>query len=391
MKDRSDHDLRHNLVSLLFLTAIFFLNFLSRIVLAPLLPPIEEDLGVTHGEAGSLFLAISLGYCAGLLGSGFISARVTHRWTIVLSSIAVGGALLAVTLCRTLWGVRLALVFLGMAAGFYLPSGMATLTSLVSLSDWGKAIAIHELAPTMGLMTAPLLAEFLLGACPWRGVLASVGITSVLVGVAFARFGKGGAFPGEAPSPMTIRVLMGEPAFWIMIMLFSMGIGASLGVYTMLPLYLVTERGMDRGLANTLVGLSRVSALFMAFVAGWFTDLAGPRRALTVIFLATGATTILLGLTPGSWIVVPIFLQPMLTVCFFPAGFAALARIGPPGVRNVAVSLTVPVASVLGGGAIPAGIGLIGEVESFAVGVAMAGGLVLGGAMLVRCLHLVDS
>ena len=46
---------------LLSLAGIFFLNFFSRIALSPLLPTIEKDLGVGHGEAGSFFLLISLG------------------------------------------------------------------------------------------------------------------------------------------------------------------------------------------------------------------------------------------------------------------------------------------------------------------------------------------
>ena len=61
---------------LLFLTAIFFLNFISRIILAPLMPAIEKDLGISHGEAGSLFLLISAGYFTALLGSGFFSSRL---------------------------------------------------------------------------------------------------------------------------------------------------------------------------------------------------------------------------------------------------------------------------------------------------------------------------
>ena len=58
---------------ILFLAGIFFLNFLGRIILAPLLPTIEKDLSLGHSEAGSLFLLISLGYFISLLGSGFVA------------------------------------------------------------------------------------------------------------------------------------------------------------------------------------------------------------------------------------------------------------------------------------------------------------------------------
>jgi hypothetical protein len=42
-------------LSLILLVGIFYLNFISRIALAPFLPIVEIDLGLGHGEAGSLF------------------------------------------------------------------------------------------------------------------------------------------------------------------------------------------------------------------------------------------------------------------------------------------------------------------------------------------------
>jgi NNP family nitrate/nitrite transporter-like MFS transporter len=376
---------------LLFMAGIFFINFLSRIILAPLLPAIETDLHIGHGEAGALFLLISLGYFGGLLGSGFVSSRFTHRSTIIISSVAIGGALLAISLSQTLWGIRGGLILLGLAAGLYLPSGIATVTSMVSSRDWGKAIAIHELAPNLSFIAAPLVAEGLLLWCSWRESIALIGVVAILAGVAFLLFGKGGKFPGEAPSPKTLRILFVRPGFWIMMALFSLVIGASLGVYTMLPLYLVAEQGFERSWANKLVAFSRIAGPIVAFMAGWASDKLGPKRALVGVFLAIGIATILLGIARGGWIFPLLFLQPTLAICFFPAGFAALARIGPPSVRNVAVSIASPVAFLIGGGAVPAALGLMGEHGSFALGIMLYGVLLLGGIVLLRYLKFYDD
>ena len=59
------------------------------------MPTIEADLNITHSDAGMLFLLISLGYFIGMLGSGFLSAAITHKKTISLSAIALGLATLA--------------------------------------------------------------------------------------------------------------------------------------------------------------------------------------------------------------------------------------------------------------------------------------------------------
>ncbi|KPK25531.1 MAG: protein NarK, partial [Nitrospira bacterium SG8_3] len=201
MPNRYDSDDRNNenatsfrlqLGPILLLTAIFFLNFIARIMLAPLMPTIEKDLGVGHGEAGSLFLFISSGYFISLLGAGLLSSQLTHRKTIVLSATTVGIALLGISLSDSLWAIRLGLFMLGMAAGIYLPSGIATLTALISVRHWGKGIAIHELAPNLSFVAAPLISEALLPWLSWRGILAVMGGTSVLAGIAFTRFGRGG-------------------------------------------------------------------------------------------------------------------------------------------------------------------------------------------------------
>ena len=382
---------RSYIPALLFMAGIFFINFLSRIILAPLLPAIEADLHIGHGEAGALFLLISLGYFGGLLGSGFVSSRFTHRLTIIISSVAIGGVLLAISLSQTLWGIRVGLILLGLAAGLYLPSGIATVTSLVSSRDWGKAVAIHELAPNLSFIAAPLVAEGLLLWCSWRGGIALIGVVSILAGMAFLRFGRGGKSPGEAPSPKTLRVLFVRPGFWIMTALFSLSIGASLGIYTMLPLYLVAEQGFERSWANQLVAFSRIAGPIVAFMAGWASDRLGPKRALVGVFLAIGMATVLLGIARGGWIVPLLFLQPTLAICFFPAGFSALSQVGPPAVRNVAVSIAAPVAFLIGGGAVPAALGLMGEHGSFSLGIILYGVLLFGGLILLRYLRFYED
>jgi MFS transporter, NNP family, nitrate/nitrite transporter len=371
----------------LHLVLIFLLNFTGRIVLAPLMPAVEEDLGLSHGQAGSLFLLMTAGYFLTVMSSGFLSSRVNHRRTIIFSGAAVGLVLLSVSRCQGLWGIRLGLFGLGLAAGFYLPSGIAVLTSLVSSRHWGKALAVHELAPNLGFVLAPLLAEAFLGFMTWRGVLAVLGLLSVFLALVFARFGRGGRFKGEPPNLKAFRIFLDRPSFWIMIALFGAGVAGSLGVFSMLPLYLTAERGMDRGFANTIIGLSRVAGVFTAFIAGWATDRIGPQRTLIYVLLATGFLTLLLASLPGSWIILPVFLQPMVAVCFFPAGFAAISRIGPPEIRSIAVSLTVPTGFLLGGGIVPIGIGMMGDAGAFGFGIGALGMCILVGSFLSRYLR----
>jgi len=221
---------------LMLLTGIFLVNFLSRIVLAPLMPVIEQELHLDHAEAGGLFLLIAIGYSAGLLGSWFVSSRLTHHRTIVLAALACGCVFLLIAASHNLWTIRMGLILLGAATGIYLPSAITTITDSFRPVHWGKAIAVHELAPTLAYISAPLLVEGILVFVPWRGVLALIGFASVILGLTFLRFGSGGGFTGEAPSLGNIRLLFGKPAFWIMTVLFGLAIGSSIGIYSMMPL-----------------------------------------------------------------------------------------------------------------------------------------------------------
>jgi NNP family nitrate/nitrite transporter-like MFS transporter len=166
--------------------------------------------------------------------------------------------------------------------------------------------------------------------------------------------------------------------------LFGLGISSTLGVYSMLPAFLVERHGMARTEANALVAMSRVSTLVIVFIAGWVTDRFGAARTLKAVLILTGLITVCIGLAPSSWIVVVIFLQPVMAVSFFPAAFALLAAIVSLETRNLAVSFAIAIAFMFGGGAVPAFIGLLGDAGWFAYGFMIVGFAILfGGIILV--------
>jgi len=376
---------------LALLPPFFFVNFLARIALAPLLPVIENDLGLGHAGVGSFFMLMAIGYAVGLFASGYLSSRLTFRQTIALAAVAIGCAFFLVAASRTLWAIRIGIFLTGIPAGIYLPTGITTITASVSPANWGKAISIHELAPSLAYIAAPLIVEGFLVFFPWQEVLALIGGVSLILGISFLRLGQGGDFRGEAPTPGNVRLLIGKPAFWIMVALFSLAISSSMGVYNMMTLYLVAERGIDRGLANTLISLSRLPVLAIAPLAGWVTDRFGMKPTLAAALLFSGLMTILLGLLPDRWAILMLFLQPMLTICFFPAGFMVLSRIVPKSTRNLSISLTVLIAYLIGGGLVPTALGVFGDAGAFGLAFAIVGGLILLSAFLIPGLKIREA
>ena len=126
-----------NLARCYFLVVIFLLNFVSRIILSPLLPTIEKELAINHSQAGFFFFLSSGGYLVGLLSSGLLASRTSHRLAIVVSSAGVGVAMLSIAFAPTWAMIRCGLFGVGFAAGLYMPSAIATITSLVDRAPLG--------------------------------------------------------------------------------------------------------------------------------------------------------------------------------------------------------------------------------------------------------------
>lgn len=362
------------LFPILFLTSIFYLTFVARVIMGPLLPVIEKEMGWGHGLAGSVFLYMAAGYGVGLIFAGSVSSRLNHRRTIALSSSLVGASLIALSFSHSLPAMRIELILLGLPAGFYLPSGVAALTHLASQENWGKTMSIHELGPNLGFITAPLIAEGLIRFLPWRGALGALGLLAVFMGFLFFLFGKGGEGFGQPPRWVTMKKILQTPTLWILIIFFTTSIGASIGVYSMMPLFLVSEAGFDRPWANALIAISRIFATVVLFGAGVLTDRFGPKKAMTFYLTLTGLFTLALGSFHGSnWIIPLFFVQTTSGASLFPIGFTILSLTFPNPQRSSAVSLNFFFAFFMGGGLVPTAIGYWAEAFSFSSALMLLG------------------
>lgn len=374
------------LFSLLLLSGIFSLNFFSRIFFAPLLPALEQDLSLSHGQAGLFFFIVSCGYFISLSGSGFVSARIGHKQSIVLSMAGTGLSLIVLSLVTAPPVLRVSFFFLGLSAGIYLPSAITTISTLFEPRQWGRAFGVHELAPNLAFLLAPLYVAALLPHMPWP---RTVQILTLFVLLAAGLYGLFGCKLKDKPDPpdlLLCRKLIGHREFWLMIFLFSMGITGTLGIYSILPTFLVSEHGFSEQAANLLVGTSRIPTLATALAGGFLADRFGNRLTITLVLVCTGGATMLLS-QGQELLTFYICLQPVIAVCFFPAAFALLSQTGPVETRGVIVSFTVPLSFVIGGGVIPAFITRMADGGRFATAILLTGGLIAAGSLLVRLIR----
>lgn len=378
--------------TVIVVTLLFFYTFMARFIFSPLFPAIGKDLGLQPGQAGSLFLIGALGMLVGSYSAGLVSARLTHRRTLILSVVAMSVVLVGAYFASSLWSLRAVFIVLGFFAGIQAPSSIATITGTVRQEDWGAALSVQQMAPPLSLVAGPLLVAALLTAFSWNEALLWVaGLGIVLALVFIFAFGGIGAFPGDIPSLKHIRPVFSTRSFWVMIFLFALGMGAQVGIYTMLPLYMTQEKGMTEGYANTILGLANIAPLAVVFFSGWVVTKIGPRPTMALFLSLTGVMVVLVGLLSGAAMVVCIFLMAALAVGFFAPAFAALSRIVQPTMRSLAAGFGPPLAFLLGGGLLPMGLGYLGETASFSLGITITGAVIVVGSSATLLLRLLTE
>jgi NNP family nitrate/nitrite transporter-like MFS transporter len=261
---------------------------------------------------------------------------------------------------------------------------MATITALVRKEEWGKAIALHEVGPNLTMIVAPVVVGLLAGLVPWRLILRGMALVSLGAGTAFALWGRGGRFGGTALRLSSLRSLMRIRPYWILLSLLCVVLASTSGVFSILPTFLVTERGMTLKMASTLLGISRPTVLITVFASGWVVDRLGPYRSILLFLVGTALLTLGLATAVGPLLVICVCLQPVFGAAFFPAALAALSALAPDDSRNVLYSATFPFVVLIGAGIAPAGLGWMGDVMTFSTGILILGVLGLAALPLVR-------
>lgn len=155
----------------------------------------------------------------------------------------------------------------------------------------------------------------------------------------------------------------------------------------MLPLYLIKERGMDFGFANTLLGISRALGMIVPVATGIMTDRYGFRGILKWSIFATGVSTIGLALSSSiSLILITLILQALLSLAFFPVAFMTISKLTPISGRSMTIGFIIAIGVIFGIGGAPLIIGLVADHLSFKVGILGLGVLTALSSQLVKFL-----
>lgn len=368
----------------LLLTVIFFILFVTRQITGPLLPAMEDDLGLSHTQSGLFLLCMGIGFFLSQIGAAFLASRWGYRRCILVSLWGTTAAAAMVGHVGSTYALYLGFLGLGITGGLYVPSGIALITVLVRPRDWGKAMGIHELAPNLALISVPFLATLAVAFASWRMGFLCLAATLALLGAGYLFVGVDADQRPSPPDLHRIREIAATPGFWRLGFLLSLAVGIETGVYAMTPLFLVNERAFDLADANLLLGLSRIPGVLMVLLSGWVTDRLSPSTTVCISLGVTGAAVICLGAGPKALLVPAVVVQAGASACLFPPILSMMSRISITENRALTLSMILAVAPVIGGGLLPAAIAFAGDLGSFGAGMVGAGILTTAGIGLVK-------
>ena len=356
---------------LLFLSFLWFLNFVGRTLFSPVLPLLEDEFHITHARASSIFVFQSLGYGISIFFSGLLSGRFGYRRSIVVSLLLSAAVFFLIPFSRAFSVLYLFSFIIGIATGVYMPAVIPLITRYFDEKIWGKSIAIHDSAASIGVLGTPLIALFLLQFFQWRGMFGVIGVVFVIAALVFyflfdeLTIGKisRAAFGGF----ITRRSL------WLLSIIWVFAASTSLGIYSVIPLYLTKELHLDIGYANTIFGISRLGGFVVAISSGFLVSRFTLRQVMCSVLIISGIFTVSVAVVGVSLIGPALFLQASFIYGFFPAGLIAISRMFDLHVRGIATGFIFGCGVVFGWGVAPCLLGLSGDVLSFRFGILILG------------------
>ncbi len=358
-----------------FVALAFLMNYIGRSILGPLLSPIELDMKISHGQAAGLFMFHAVAFTAAMVCAGFLVRAVPARRMVSCSLMAQGAILAAFSLTETLSATRRLFFLLGASAGFYFPGAVACLGSLVQRKDWGKAMGIHELAPSLAFICLPIVVNLYLGFTTWKGVMLLVGTGIFTVGLLFFLFGKGGDTPANPAGPDTSITKLFFAKHTILLMtLLATGIAAEYVPFAIGSLYLVEDMRFSLNEANHFLAAIRIICPLLAFAGGIAADRFSSARILLLTMSLSAVCLFVLVLpATGAHIPLPVCLtmlaaQAMLIAFLFPPLFKYMTEFIPQKSMPAYIAVLMPACSLIGNGLIPALHGQVGERVSFGMG-----------------------
>jgi len=179
------------------LVIAFIFSFIDRIIIALLVGPIKQDLGVTEFQMGLLQgLAFAVFYALVGIPIGRWADRYNRRWIIGIGIFLWSLMTAACGLARGFWTLFLARVGVGVGEAALSPAAYSMIADLFPKEKLGRALGVYQSGAFFGagiaFLVGGLVIQLAMGAedfvlplvgalKPWQLVFFAVGLPGIIV------------------------------------------------------------------------------------------------------------------------------------------------------------------------------------------------------------------
>lgn len=358
----------------------YLLTTAFEFLLSPVMPVISEDLGISFGQQGALFLSVAISEAVANLVGGWWRDRVAGRTLSVLAlSIAASGC--ALTAAWPRYDVLLvAQGLIGAGAGLFFAVAAPKVSQLAGVGQRGRAFGIWGAAVSVGGLGAAVLAATM-AEQSWRTTYVVLALTGVVLILAFTRQ------PADPPVSLTrdagtLKIVVSS-TFARLTGLGMVATSAQVGVSAFLPVYAVDDLHFSVRTSAALIAGGRIVSLPAKIMSGAAGDRFGRPRMLLIVMI--GAVVCMAAFLSGRRTLAAVGIVAYIAVAgaLFPLVNALLGDWLPHG--NLGTGYGAFRALQIGfGGLIALTIGVFSDIVGLRLSLCLGLVTLAGGMVLVR-------
>lgn len=324
-------------------SAAHFASHFLQLSLAPVLPLIRDDLGVSFAQLGwvlTVFYAVS---GVSQILAGILVDRFGPHRLLMVGICLQGGAVLAMALVpdyRLLFPLA---VIAGLGNSVYHPADLSILSRRVSRERLGRAMASHVIGGSIGFAAAPIVIGGIGVLLGWRAGLAVGGGVGLAV-AAFVLAQRDALVPIDSPHhhPAATRetprrgllgiILM--PAMMLAFLFFLLSAIAGSAIMNFGASALTEGYRTELTLANLAIGIALGASIAGTVVSGILIDRGRSPHRLAILALGGAAIAYLLAAIhalPVLVIILLLVVAGFLTGATLPPRDITVRELAPPG------------------------------------------------------------
>ena len=305
---------------LLFALAHFCHHVIAAL-LQPLLPFIRDEFILDYEQAGWVVSAYTLAYGISQLPAGWLADRIGTRILILVGISGVALCGLMVGLSPTYIMMVVFLVLLGVTGGGYHPSASPLVSASVEPQNQGQALGLHQIGGTASFFLTPLIASGIAIALGWRGTFIVLAIPTIAFGIVlYLLLGRRGYTRKDEPqAPTSYTETPTTPGHLRRLIPFIiMGSVLQVSIFTAIsfvPLFVVDEFGISKGVAAALFSLVHFAGLWAGPIGGYLSDRLGKVPVMMVASFLAGPIIYSLSQVSIGWSISLVLL--FIGICMY--------------------------------------------------------------------------